>query len=236
MNRTQSQSPARDTHVRRRGTLRALGAALVAPLALVGLAGCAGPAVNDYAAERPLLDLKRYFDGEVLAHGLFVDRSGRVVRRFTVTMMCTWRGEEGELDERFTYSDGTQERRVWRLRHLGGGRYTGRADDVVGEAQGQAAGNSLRWTYTLRLPVDGRTWEVQFDDWMHLIDERVMLNRATMSKFGVRLGEVQLVFTRAEPMRAAMTPARGMQEAGASAAQAAAPIRSAHGTAPRWQV
>jgi hypothetical protein len=37
---------------------------------------------------------------------------------------------------------------------------------------------------------------VQFDDWMFLIDDKVMLNRAVMSKFGVRLGEVTLSFTK----------------------------------------
>ena len=185
-----------------RRRLLAASLALASPLVVTG---CAGPAVSDYAAERPALDLRRYFDGEIAAHGIFVDRSGKVVRRFSVTMLCRWNGEEGELDERFAYSDGTSERRVWRLRHLGAGRYTGRADDVVGEATGQIAGNSFRWAYTLRLPIDGRAWEVQFDDWMHLVDERVMLNRATMSKFGIRLGEVQLAFTRATPQRAAAT-------------------------------
>jgi hypothetical protein len=184
----------------RRRALLGLAAGLVGPITL---GGCAGPSVGDYAAEKPALDLRRYFDGEVLAHGLFSDRSGKVVRRFTVTMACSWRGEEGVLDERFQYSDGKSERRVWRLRHLGGGRYTGRADDVVGEAQGETAGNTFRWGYTLRLPVEGREWEVQFDDWMYLIDERVMLNRATMSKFGIRLGEVQLTFTRSAPQAAA---------------------------------
>ena len=39
-------------------------------------------------------------------------------------------------------------------------------------------------------------YEVQFDDWMFLMDDRVMLNRATMSKFGVRLGEVLLSFSK----------------------------------------
>lgn len=34
------------------------------------------------------------------------------------------------------------------------------------------------------------------DDWMILIDERVMLNKARMSKFGIRLGEVTLSFTK----------------------------------------
>ena len=167
-------------------------------LALLGaaalLAACASPTPADYAAEKPQLDLKTYFNGPLEAHGIFTDRSGKVVRRFTVQMTGTWTGNLGVLDERFTYSDGKTERRVWRLTDEGGGRYTGRADDVVGTATGVAAGNALNWRYTLRLPVDGSVYEVQFDDWMVLMDERVMLNKAAMSKFGIFLGEVTLAF------------------------------------------
>ncbi len=173
---------------------RMLLSLLLAGAALAVLGGCAGPQPSDYAAEQPALDLRRYFDGPVEAHGMFQDRGGAVVKRFTVRMEGRWEGEQGVLDEHSLYSDGTRERRVWRLTHHGNGRYTGRADDVVGEASGQVAGNAFRWAYTLRLPVDGKTYEVQFDDWMYLIDERVMRNRATMSKFGLRLGEVTLSF------------------------------------------
>ena len=85
-------------------------------------------------------------------------------------------------------------------RVLGGNRgRQGDADDVVGTASGQTSGNAFYWTYTLRLPVDGTTYEVRFDDWMYLIDESVMLNRATMSKWGVRLGEVTLSFHKPTP-------------------------------------
>ncbi len=160
------------------------------------LAGCASPQVADYSAERPLLDLREYFNGTIDAWGIFSDRSGRVVRRFTVVMTCSWTGDDGVLDEAFTYSDGSTQRRVWRLKKLPDGRYTGRADDVVGEAVGQARGNAFQWAYTLSLPVDGKLLEVQMDDWMYLMSDRVMLNRATMSKFGVRVGEVTLSFTR----------------------------------------
>ena len=163
------------------------------------LGGCASPQVSDYASEKPALDLREYFNGTVDAWGVFTDRSGKVVKRFTVVMQCTWQGDQGVLDEDFTYSDGTKQRRVWRITRMADGRYTGRADDVVGEALGQARGNALRWQYTLALPVDGRVWEVQFDDWMYLVDERVMLNRATMSKFGFRLGEVTLAFHKHTP-------------------------------------
>ena len=160
------------------------------------LAGCASPQVSDYAQQRPKLELDRYFNGRIRAHGIFQKRGGEVVRRFTVVMDCHWEGNQGVLDEAFSYSDGSTQRRVWRLTKHADGRYTGRADDVVGEAQGQTAGNAFRWNYTLRLPVDGKEYDVQFDDWMFLVDERVMLNRATMSKFGITLGEVLLSFTK----------------------------------------
>ena len=169
-------------------------------LLALGLAGCAGPQVGDYAREQPRLDLRQYFNGTVDAYGVFTDRSGKVVKRFTVVMKCTWSGpagqETGVLDEEFFYSDGTKDRRVWTLRRTAEGRYVGTAADVVGEAQGEVAGNAFRFGYTLRLPVDGRTYEVQFDDWMYLMDERVMLNKAVMSKFGIRLGEVTLSFVK----------------------------------------
>jgi hypothetical protein len=169
-------------------------ALLVAVLALAGCASAPTPA--DYAAEKPALDLKQYFNGELVAHGLFTDRAGKVSRRFTVLLTGSWNGQQGTLDERFTYSDGKTERRVWRITDEGGGRYTGRADDVVGVAEGRAAGNALNWRYTLSLPVDGKVYEVQFDDWMYLMDERVMLNKAAMSKFGIHLGDVTLSFTK----------------------------------------
>lgn len=160
------------------------------------LSGCAGPQVSDYAAQTPVLDLARYLNGPLVAHGIVTDRGGRVTRRFTVDLQGRWVGDDGELDERFRFSDGSTQHRIWRLKKGADGRYSGRADDVVGEAVGQAAGNALQWRYTLRLPVDGRDIEVQFDDWMFLIDDRTLINRATISKFGIRFGEVLLAFQR----------------------------------------
>ena len=111
-------------------------------------------------------------------------------------MECSWQGDKGVLDEVFSYADGTTQRRVWRLQRLADGRFTGQADDVVGTAEGQQSGNAFHWTYTLALPVDGRVIEVQFDDWMYLMNDKVMLNKAAMRKWGVGLGEVTLSFVK----------------------------------------
>lgn len=169
---------------------------LLAATLAVSLAGCAGPQVQDYASERPAIELREFLNGELTAKGIFTDRAGRVVKRFTVTMSGRWEGDSGVLDERFQYSDGSTQRRVWRLKALGQGRYSGSADDVVGEAAGESAGNAFRWAYTLALPVDGRVWNVTLDDWMFLIDARTVLNRSAMSKFGLHLGDVTLVITK----------------------------------------
>jgi Protein of unknown function (DUF3833) len=160
----------------------------------LGLGGCASQSIESYANEKPTLDLATYFNGTLDAYGVFTDRSGSVVKRFTVVMVCNWEGDKGTLDEDFSYSDGSKQKRVWHLTKLGNGRFTGRADDVVGEASGESRGNTFHWNYTLSLPVDGKVYEVQFDDWMYLMGDKVMLNKASMGKFGIRLGEVTLSF------------------------------------------
>jgi Protein of unknown function (DUF3833) len=180
----------------RRYFLTATGAA-----ATLGLTGCGSrPQVADYASERPVFDLKTYFTGIVDGWGIFTDRSGKVVRRFIVTMQCSWNGEEGVLDEDFVYSDGSKEKRIWRMKRMLGSdgvvRYEGRAVDVIGLGTGEQRGNAFRWGYTLALPVDGKVYEVQFDDWMYQLDSKVVINKATMSKFGITLGELVVTFSK----------------------------------------
>ena len=160
------------------------------------LASCASVTVTDYAAEKPKLDLKEYFNGKVDAWGMIQDRSGKVTKRMFVEMTCTWTGDVGTLDERFTYADGTKETRVWTIRKEGD-RYTGTAADVVGEAKGVASGNTLRWNYVLDAKRDdGGTIHLDMDDWMWLLDEKTLANRTTFSKFGIRFGEVTIFFRK----------------------------------------
>lgn len=163
-------------------------------LLLLSIAACSGPDIRQYAAQQPALELSDYLNGDLEAWGMFQNRSGEVVKRFHVALTGTWQGDVGTLDERFTYSDGSTERRVWTLRRQADGSWRGTAADVLGEALGEVSGNALHWRYQLRLKVDGEQYVVDFDDWMFLMDGRVMLNRARMSKWGVDLGEVTLSF------------------------------------------
>lgn len=169
-------------------------AALLATVAL--LAGCAAVEPQSYAGATPRLDLFEYFQGTVDAWGHFAERSGRVTKRFRVVIRGTIAGDTLTLDEDFAYADGSTSKRIWTIRRIDAHRYEGTAGDVVGTASGEAYGNALRWRYVLALDTGERVINVDFDDWMFLEGDGVMLNRSVMSKWGVRVGEVFLAFKK----------------------------------------
>ncbi|WP_342058759.1 DUF3833 domain-containing protein [Aeromonas sp. OTU364] len=165
---------------------------------LLLLTGC-GASLDDYRGQGPNWDLARFFNGKLVAHGLVTDRSGEVTSRFRVEMQGRWREGKGELFEQFYFDDGRQQTRTWFLSKGADGHWRGTASDVVGEAVGKTAGFALNWRYQLDLALpDGDVVRVSFDDWMYLLDEDRLINRAEISKFGIHLGEVILYIERLE--------------------------------------
>lgn len=163
---------------------------------LVILLGCSGMDTDDFATGSPTLELETYFQGRTEAWGVFEDRFGRVRRQFKVEIDGSFDGRELTLIEDFVYADGEKDRRIWRITPLGDGRYEGDADDVVGAATGEARGNAFHWRYDMKLPIGDGVWQVHFDDWMLLQSDDVLINRATVSKLGITLGEVTLFFRK----------------------------------------
>ena len=166
-------------------------------LLIISLSGCAFQNLDDYANEKPSFNLQRFFDGNITGWGIVQDRSGLVTKRFVVEIIGEFNENEGTLDEQFKWSDGKTEQRIWKLKKLNSTQWIGTADDVVGEAIGTISGNTLKWEYILELPLDNGSVNVKFDDWMYLVDERVLMNKAQFSKFGFVLGEVTLSFFKA---------------------------------------
>lgn len=159
--------------------------------------GCSSSSVQQYSENRPRFDLFEFFDGSVRGWGIVQDRSGTLLRQFVVDI-------DGQIDahgrlvltEDFVWNDGELSRRIWTIDPHHALTYSGRADDVIGVARGRAAGNALNWNYVLDLEVDGSSWNVAFDDWMFLQPDDVLINRATMKKFGFRLGDITIAFIK----------------------------------------
>lgn len=164
---------------------------------LVTLAGCSGIDVNQYISNSPKLDLFEYFIGETKGYGIVQDRKGTLSRHFTVEITGTIQPNGSlQLYEEFDWNDGEQSTRTWIITKNGQHIYSGTAEDVASPADGVAYGNVLNWQYILNLKVDDTTWKIKFDDWMFLVTDQVMINKAKMSKFGLTVGEVTIVFQK----------------------------------------
>ncbi len=168
---------------------------------LAGLSACARKDVATLADRQPPLDLAAFFAGDSIAYGIFEDRFGNLRRQFRVNMTGTVEGDTLTLVEDFLYDDGERADRTWVIRRTGiaddgSVRYEGNAADVSGTASGRIAGNALNWEYDVVLEMSGREVAVHFDDWIYRQDEDVAINRAFISKFGVEIGSVTIVFLR----------------------------------------
>lgn len=153
--------------------------------------------VEDYRDRTPHFDLFDYFSGQTRGWGMVQDRAGNLKRQFVVDILGRL-DESGNLvlEEDFVWDDGEKSRRVWTIARGEDGRLSGTAADVVGVASGTSGGNALNWRYDLALQLDGSTWVISFDDWMFLQPDDVLLNRAEMSKFGFRVGDVTIAFQK----------------------------------------
>ena len=175
------------------------GAMLVA-LSL-GIASCARKDVSTLAGYQPRLVLEKFFAGRSVAYGIFEDRFGNLRRQFRVNLSGELDGNRLVLDEEFLYDDGERASRTWTIDRLGSAsdgavNYSGRAADVKANAHGVQVGNALNWSYDITLEMSGMSLDVYFDDWIYKQDEDIAINRAFVSKFGVEIGSVTIVFIR----------------------------------------
>ena len=156
------------------------------------------PDIDRFKKGKPSLSLAEFFAGETIAYGIFEDRFGQLKRQFRVHI--DGRTEQGKLilDEQFLYDDGEQAQRIWTITSTqtkdGFIRYEGSADDVTGTATGKAAGNVLSWSYDIELAIGDNDIEVRFDDFIYQMSDNLAINRAHVTKWGVELGTVTLVF------------------------------------------
>jgi hypothetical protein len=142
------------------------------------------------------LVLEEYFEGETTAYGLFEDRFGKVRRQFKVDITGEVEGKRLTLTEKFVYDDGERDTRVWEIDILGNGQYRGTAGDVPVPAVGQVSGNAFNWKYRVDLKVGDSVWNVGFNDWMFLMQDGVLINRAYVTRYGIEIGQVTIAFNK----------------------------------------
>lgn len=160
------------------------------------LVSCSAPNVEHYNNTSPEFDFKTFFSGNLKAYGVVQDYKGELTRKLVVDMHASWEGNQGVIGEDFIYDDGETQKRIWKVTLNDDKSLTGTADDVLGTAKGKSDGSVFHWNYAVELPYDGSTLTVNFDDWMYLVTQTRLINRTSIVKFGIEVGEVTLVIEK----------------------------------------
>jgi hypothetical protein len=161
---------------------------------VLSMTGCASPSITAYRDNKPTVDIREYFNGNLVAFGTVQDFSGKVVSRFTATITGKFDKTSGTLDENFTFDDGTTERRLWSFKIALDGSFVGTAHDVIGEAKGKQKGNAIFMEYVLKRTIDGSEMTFTMDDRLYQIDDTYLMNQTKMKKFGITVAELNIGF------------------------------------------
>ena len=163
---------------------------------IVLLNNCSEMKPEDYKNTKPVIKIEEYFQGKVKAWGMLLSRSGQVKRQFTANMNGEFDGQNLILDETFIWNDGEKQERKWNIRKIGDNTYEGTASDVVGIAKGVSFGSTFKFEYQLLIPYKNKKIKVRFDDWIFKQDDKTAINKATLTKFGFKVGELIVFFVK----------------------------------------
>ena len=171
---------------------------LFALLITILLNGCSGNNMKpiDFKDQKPRLIIEDYLSGNVKAWGVLQNRSGEVTRQFSAELNGKWDGKELILDEKFNWNDGEIQNRQWKINKIDDNNYEGTAGDVVGKARGYSYGSAFKFEYVLLVPIKDKKIKITFDDWIFKQNDKVAINRATMTKFGIKVAELTVMFVK----------------------------------------
>lgn len=159
------------------------------PAILLAAGSCSQTDVSRLAAPAPAFAPERFFAGRTEGHGRLklIFSSPRAIH---VRSEGAVQGDGTIVLDQVIDEEGKPSRtRRWRLRHEGGGRYSGTLTDAQGPVAGRVQGNALHLRFrAYGLAVEQRIFLQP--------DGRTALNRMTLRKFGIPVARLDETIRR----------------------------------------
>jgi hypothetical protein len=149
------------------------------------------------AAEQPFV-MEEFFAGRTIGKGSFTIPPVGLKRELVVKTRGKWNGRVLTLVEDFFFADGEKDRKTWRFTKIAPGQYEGTREDVVGKADIRQAGRLVTLAYEADVRAgDGTATRLGFKDVIGYRSSGGVYNTAIITRFGIPIGNVDLVFNKA---------------------------------------
>jgi hypothetical protein len=179
--------------MRKSGFVKSFFAVSTASVIIAALGACASLPQPSTATDPKGFVLERDLVGRTYARGIFKGNLGAPTRAFNVVLDGDKKGDILTLREVFAYDDGERDVKTWVFQKTAPGRYIGTREDVIGSAV--VVEESGRLTLSYEAEVGTRKTRVRFEDIIERRVDGVIVNRAVVSKLGLKVGDVELLFS-----------------------------------------
>lgn len=166
----------------------------------LALPGCAATPRAPADLPEPLT-LVTAFQGRTTGRGVFRIRLTGSERRFTASLHGKVSGAAPNrsltVAEDFVFDDGQTDRLTWVFTETGPGRWSGKREDTVGEAEVVEQDGVIRLTYTADFrSLEGVT-RLGFRDVIYAAPDGTIINDGVVSRWGLPVADVRFVIRRA---------------------------------------
>lgn len=168
---------------------------LILSFSMFFLANCSGNKISYYKDKTPKMDFKSFFNGNLVARGVYFGFGDKAESRFIMNSKGTLNGNKLDLLQDITYLDRNNEHKKFNAYAIFDDKYPAsfvyKDEMMVGDGIYEQQGNAVHVKYDLKVErEDKSTIIVHCDDWMYMIDETHAINKIKVTKFGIHVGDI----------------------------------------------
>lgn len=140
---------------------------------------------STYKKNKPILKIQDFFCDTLKGWGILESKGGIVKRRFTINAHGIWQENSGKITDHFYFDNNEEELREWNIQLISNESFIATSPSCIGIAKGSQIGNVINFNYRSNLTSEGKNYLVNLSEWWFLIDEKTLIVKAKIKKFGI---------------------------------------------------
>ena len=144
----------------------------------------------------PKLKFEVYFSGKVTAYGqMILYYPKKRIKNIKAKFNGKFHKDKLILNEEFIESN-TKTDRVWTFKKISDLDFIGHENNVLSPFNVRVENNMLNMNYRFKTNYKNYNFSVNIKDNMYLINNKLLLNKSKVSKFGITIAETILLYTK----------------------------------------
>ena len=144
----------------------------------------------------PKLKFEVYFSGKVTAFGhMTLYYPKKRIKNIKAKFSGKFHRDKLNLNEEFI--DGNSKtNRAWTFQKISELNFIGHENNVLSPFNVRVENNILNMNYKFKTSYKNYDFSVNIEDSMYLINDKILLNKSKISKFGITIAETILLYTK----------------------------------------